>query len=413
MKGLKGVFCALAGLLAIIATSAAVRSATIEAISHSFAADGRERVTFTLSEADTPKVFTITGDSPRLVLDFVGATYRGRNIITPEQSKLVGAIRVGVHLEPVEKVRIVVDLSSKSPVDHALLPGESAKILTYELSGAVADAVAQGASVKEAAKPAKPVEGATDAAPPPAMKTELAAPPAVAEGAAATQKTHAPQEVAATGDMGAATPPPVATMETAGKVQGADTQAAAVKEGAVAGQQAALGQQVAPGQDAAAISETVASQEAAVKAQALAPQKDDAVAVAEKPVAEASPAEPKEKAKPRLVGVSFDDSSAKGEMVLFHLNGFYPPAVSAVEKDLPMVFCDFTAMDMDKGVEASIAAKGKYVERISTGRQGASGRIRATLHLVPNRDYDLQQVFFKNDNLFVLIVNELQPTRAD
>ena len=411
MKGLKGVFCALAGLLAVFSTSAAVRSATIEAISHSFAADGRERLTFTLSEADTPKVFTIKGDNPRLVLDFAGATYRGRNVITPEQIKLVGAIRVGVHLEPVQKVRIVVDLNAEAPVNHTLLPGDSAKILTCELSGAVVDAALGGASVKEAAKPAKPVEGVTDAAPPPAMKTELAAPPAVTEGAAATQKKPAPQEVAATGDMGAATPPPVATVETAGKAQGADREAAAAREVAVAGQQAP------PGQEAAAMAEIAASQEAAVKAQTLAPQKAAAVAVPEKPlpapVAAASPAEPKEKAKPRLVGVSFDDSSAKGEMVLFHLNGFYPPAVSAVEKDLPMVFCDFVAMDMDKGVEASIAAKGKYVERISTGRQGASGRIRATLHLVPNRDYDLQQVFFKNDNLFVLIVNELQPTRAD
>ena len=399
MKGLKGVFCALAGLLALFATSPAVRSATIEAISHSFAADDRERLTFTMSEADTPNVFTIKGDSPRLVLDFAGATYRGSNVITPEQSKLIGAIRVGVHLEPVQKVRVVVDLSTKTPVEHARLPGESAKILTSELTGPVADAVAEGAGAKEAAKPAKPVAGAPEALPPPAVKTEPGDQDAVTGDVAATGKPPAPQGVVATGDRGAATPPPAATMETAGKEQVAGTEQAAVKKEAVVAQEA------------------TPAQEEAGKAQSLASQKPTAAAVAEKPlprpVTTAPRAEQKEAATPRLLGVSFDDSSAKGEMVLFHLNGFYPPAVSAVEKDLPMVFCDFTATDMDKGVEASIAAKGKYVERISTGRQGASEVIRTTLHLVPNRDYDLQQVFFKNDNLFVLIVNELQPTRAD
>ena len=411
MKGLKGVFCALAGLLALFATSPAVRSATIEAISHSLAADGRERLTFTLSEADTPNVFTIKGDSPRLVLDFAGATYRGRNVIIPEQSKLVGAIRVGVHLEPVQKVRVVVDLSTKTPVEHARLPGESAKTLTFELTGPVADALAEGAGAKEAAKPAKPVAGAPDALPPPAVKTEPGAQDAVTGDVAATGKPPAPQGVAATGDRGAATPPPAATMETAGKEQVADTETVAVKKEAVSGQQAP------PGQETPAMAETAASQETAAKGQAIALPKAVAETTEEKPlpvpVAAAPKTEPKAVAKPRLLAVSFDDSSAKGEMVLFHLNGFHPPAVSAVEKDLPMVFCDFPAMDMDKGVEASIAAKGKYVERISTGRQGASESIRTTLHLVPNRDYDLQQVFFKNDNLFVLIVNELQPTRAD
>lgn len=94
-------------------------------------------------------------------------------------------------------------------------------------------------------------------------------------------------------------------------------------------------------------------------------------------------------------------------MVLFHLSGFHPPSVSAGEKDNPRVFCDFMGMEMDKGVEETITAKGKFVERIVTAKQNTPEKIRVVLHLVPNRDYDLQQVFFKNDNLFVLIVNEL------
>ena len=37
-------------------------------------------------------------------------------------------------------------------------------------------------------------------------------------------------------------------------------------------------------------------------------------------------------------------------------------------------------------------------------------RFRVTLELVPNKNYDLQQVFFKEDNLFVIIVNTYNQT---
>jgi len=110
---------------------------------------------------------------------------------------------------------------------------------------------------------------------------------------------------------------------------------------------------------------------------------------------------------PRLLGVSFDDSSNKGEMVIFRLNGFYPPTVSAIEKDTPQVLCDFMDMELGYGVDELIVANGVFVERIHVARHENPDKVRAVLDLPPDRDYDLQQVFFKNDNLFVLIVNEL------
>jgi hypothetical protein len=114
----------------------------------------------------------------------------------------------------------------------------------------------------------------------------------------------------------------------------------------------------------------------------------------------------------QLLDISFDDSSNRGEMVLFHLTNFHPPMVSAMEKDNPRVFCDFVGMELGKGVEVNIAAKGKYVEHISTSKQSKPDKIRVVLNLSPHRDYDLQQVFFKNDNLFVLIVNELPAEKS-
>ncbi len=115
---------------------------------------------------------------------------------------------------------------------------------------------------------------------------------------------------------------------------------------------------------------------------------------------------------PQLLDVSFDDSSDRGEMVLFHLTDFSPPIVSALEKGNPRVLCDFMTTGMGKGVEENIYANGKFVERIRTSRHQKPDKVRVELELTPDRDYDLQQVFFKNDNLFVLIINELPPDKA-
>lgn len=127
---------------------------------------------------------------------------------------------------------------------------------------------------------------------------------------------------------------------------------------------------------------------------------------------EKAPVEPAEPSTlspsvPTILEVSFDDSSSKGEMVLFRLNDFYPPSVSAIEKDTPRVLCDFMAMNLGPNVQETILANGKYIERIRTARHQNPDKVRIVLDLSPNRDYDLQQVFFKNGNLFVLIVNEL------
>lgn len=318
MKGFKGAVFLVAGLLTMVLTTVAARSATIASISHNLDADGRERVTFTLSEPRTPKVFTIKGESPRLVLDFSGTTYRGKNTIALAEGKLALAVRLGVHQEPELKVRAVIDLAKDIPVVHALVASDNPNLLVVELTG-----------------------------------------PTGAESPAVTAKAET-QPAAAASQPALEPAQPVATVP-------------------------------------AATAEKVASPPV------------PAESVGSPPVA--VPAE-KVSGLPRLRNISFDDSSAKGEMVLFHLNGFHPPAVSAVEKDNPRVFCDFVGMELDKGVEPTIAAKGKFVESIRVSKQGKPEKIRATLHLVPNRDYDLQQVFFKSDNLFVLIVNELAPAKS-
>jgi len=322
MKWLASLFVALAGMIVASppATLAASPAAVaIESISHSVDSDTKEKLIFKLSGQAGPKIFTLKGDNPRLIIDFPNSSYAGKGIIPLAEGKLATTIRTGIHQAPDQKIRVVVDLAKQIPVGYSSEYSEADNKLIVELSGQ-----SQALSSKE---------------PSPVVKQEVAI------------------------------------------SQVKSSEAVVAK----------------PVEEKPLLSPVVPTQEPVKKA-------------ATTPVTPAIAAAKTE--SPQLLDISFDDSSNKGEMVLFHLTNFNPPTVSAVEKDNPRVFCDFIGMELGKGVEDNIAAKGKYVERISTSKHSKPDKIRVVLNLTPNRDYDLQQVFFKNDNLFVLIVNELPPEKS-
>lgn len=164
--------------------------------------------------------------------------------------------------------------------------------------------------------------------------------------------------------------------------------------------------------------EPVASEQ---KEAAPAPDADGGQAAANEKTASAEPAAPSEPAapeekeaetaKPQLVEVSYENSSSKGEMIFFRLSGFHPPEVTAEESETPQVHCDFADMELGGEVEREIEARGAYVQKIVTTAE--KGKVRASIELTVGKDYDLRQVFFKEDNLFVLIVNTLDEESAD
>ena len=108
---------------------------------------------------------------------------------------------------------------------------------------------------------------------------------------------------------------------------------------------------------------------------------------------------------PLLFDVHFENTSNKGEMVLFKLNGFYPPTVTGEEEGTPLVICEFAGTRLDEKVVTDQAIHGEFIEQVRVQQLKDSDLVRVTLELVPNKNYDLQQVFFKEDNLFVIIVN--------
>jgi hypothetical protein len=112
--------------------------------------------------------------------------------------------------------------------------------------------------------------------------------------------------------------------------------------------------------------------------------------------------------KPVLLDVSFEKSINGSETVMFRLNHFYPPLVFGVEKGEPRVICHFLDASIGENIPPEIEAGGQFVSRITIAEEPDPAKVRVELVLVPTRNYDLQQLFFKEDNLFVIIVKELQ-----
>ncbi len=110
---------------------------------------------------------------------------------------------------------------------------------------------------------------------------------------------------------------------------------------------------------------------------------------------------------PILTSITFDNNSNRGEMVLFKLNEFHPPIVFGIEEGTPRVVCDFKDTAVAKDIPESLKTAGKYIQKIRIGKNKGEKKVRVVLDLVPNYSYDLQQVFFKEENLFVIIINTL------
>ena len=426
------LFCGLA--------AAAVRP-ELRDLRFSTVAPGTEKVVLHLNGSYSPKVFTMKGETPRLVLDFAGMTHStGVNPLTVVNGALVQRIRVGVHPGEAPKTRVVLDLATLAGVSFDQRFDPAASTLTIELTGtgkaatpaspAVTGRTAPGPTQKRTATRTMP--STRLAKPPLAANTGKAVAPSVpaadtgkqlgagaatgaigaADGApAAQQKEAAAEPVAAAPARQDKPPQTTATPETPAATNAAATPAAATGQPAVADTAAgkaapsvaAQGAATTPGDQPDRTAAAQAPQAAAddTTARTAAPQTQAAAGTAAPP----APAAP---AGPVLESVTFDGKSPKGEMVLFKLNTFHPPEVHGVEQGIPRVICDFKDTRLADSAQNLIKTDGQHVKVIRLSKTVKPEKVRVVLDLEPNRSYDLQQVFFKEDNLFVIIVNTVQ-----
>jgi len=336
----------------------------LEDIKFDAPSEAEERITFKLNGAYIPKIFAIKGEKPRVVFDFPDTrTARLLNNIINTNGKFIKRIRVGIHNEPNPKTRVVFDLLPDKKVDFKqdFDQLQNTLIITVYHAGTKPESKPDTQDEKNDVLPEKPVRTEKKApSPTPDPVTTLPVPQA--------QSAEEPKTPAIT--------PPVpiqAVPKQVDQVQPVPLE----PETKQAEQLPAAQEKVEPAQGPAETGKT------------------DLAA-----------------GQPVLSSITFDNSTNRGEMVLFKLNKFHSPIVFGVEEGAPRIVCEFKDTTAADDLPKVIKADGKYVHTIRIGREKTPQKVRVVLDLAPSNSYDLQQVFFKDDNLFVIIINTLHNTPA-
>ncbi len=390
--------------------------AQLQKIEHKIVSTGSEEVVLHFSSVVEPKVFSISGKQPRLVFDFEGVGLQRVAKQLAPGSRMIKDVRMGIHQDGGMKARLVFDLHSLQGMKHTYSVNRSNNQLVIRFaSAAAASAATQPKEDKGASAPRQTriqggaKEPASDRAGGEAVeKKEREAAQTVAGKKQEAQPQHAeasatPQKKDAVAKQNAT----VAKQDAAVTKQNATV---AKQDAAVAKQDAAVASAKAP---AEAKPDTASAPPALPANPPPAGETPPVAAVPTLPAAQdpnaATPAAPAPPAAtpatPYLSAIQFDPDSPKGELVQFKLNGFYPPVLRSIETGTPQVVCEFNNLEIAPALQGPIKISGRHVKAIRVDKPTESGKVRVFIELEPNRSYDLQQVFFKEDNFFVLIVN--------
>lgn len=406
------LFMLLHAWLAVAADQKLLENITFETPS-----GDEERITFKLNGVYIPKIFAIKGENPRVVFDFpdIKPARLLKNIINTN-GKFVKRIRMGIHYEPKPKTRVVFDLLPDKEVEfkHDFDTKKNALIISVYHVGAEPDSKPDVREEKKDLAPENLEQEETSTIPSAPVQTVTQ--PPEEEVAPAPQETEAQQPEPKLSDR----QPDAQQEEEQTPVTEPETAATSPATELPTGEQEET--PTTPSPPSAPVRTTSQQPEEEVtpapqepEAQQPEPKLSDPQPAAQQeeeqtPVPAEAPETDKPTGSPVLSSVTFDNSTNRGEMVLFKLNEFHPPIVFGVEEGLPRVVCDFKDAEAAPDVPHVIKTDGKYVHTIRIGREDSPKKVRVVLDLTSNKNYDLQQVFFKDDNLFVIIINSLSNT---
>ena len=103
--------------------------------------------------------------------------------------------------------------------------------------------------------------------------------------------------------------------------------------------------------------------------------------------------------------IRFEKTSSAEEKVFFTLNGFYPPGIFSLKGKKPRIVLDFFNAQLENPPNRLIETNGDFIQAIRIGfHSSPKPKIRIVLDLVPNQTYNVQQVFFRKENIFLIVV---------
>ncbi len=125
-------------------------------------------------------------------------------------------------------------------------------------------------------------------------------------------------------------------------------------------------------------------------------------------VAPAPEAESARKSGPATIeAIGGDVSEDRQESVKILLDRFSPPETFVLEGENPRIVCDFFAAVPHPDIEPEMVLKGDFISKIRIGAYAEpEKKVRVVLDLVPSKNYEVQQIFFEKENLYVLSVGK-------
>ncbi|SDO79871.1 AMIN domain-containing protein [Desulforhopalus singaporensis] len=378
VSAIVSVFFFLILLLLPCWTNAKQHDVAIERLVFEQQSEDEERLVVVLQEELTPRIFRIDGEKPRIVIDLPSTRYHGENVITLPEANLARKIRVGSHDDPVAKTRIVLDLVSNIPVRYQQQYSPETRQLKIILTSGLVQLKQSGTIAPDKRNSedygVKEEQSSPEKGPQPDTDELVAADEPADEISASEQEID--EQKAAPSSPSEHLPEAVQTAQD-GRADVAVSGAEQISPSGV--EDDGGDSQDPPGADFAADDVLVSTGEV----ESLVP--------------------------PDLVNITFDRTSGEGEMVKFHLNDYDLPRVSVQEQEQPRIYCDFTNPKHDTTVEETILPQGDFVRKIHIETRGMPELLRVVIDLVPGKNYDLRQVLFKADRLFVLVITELEP----
>ncbi len=103
-------------------------------------------------------------------------------------------------------------------------------------------------------------------------------------------------------------------------------------------------------------------------------------------------------------GINFKAEKFGPEKVLIYFNRFYVPAIFAIEGENPRIVIDVKNVFSWHG-KAVTDVDGVFVKKIRTHLHSAKKELRIVLDLNPSRNYVADQSYFKNDNIFCIMIS--------
>lgn len=102
--------------------------------------------------------------------------------------------------------------------------------------------------------------------------------------------------------------------------------------------------------------------------------------------------------------ISHEQVGDSQEMVVIHLTDFVNPTLTAVDGDQLTVLCELPNVKIAEGVIKDIEVGGRFIDSIHSEIQ-YDGSTLISLYLDSGYTYDLNQVFYKKENVLTLVVH--------